>query len=61
MRYQHQETRHTDVRFERRKGEAQLSSTMTKVFPSLAMRGSFLSQDRADLGEAVRQVLLLKC
>ena len=46
-------TSHTDDQGERRKGEAQLSRTMTTVFRSCVMRASSLSQDRADFAEAV--------
>ena len=41
---------------ERRKGEAQLSPTMTTVFRSCVMRSSFLSQDHADLAEPVKSL-----
>ena len=49
-------TRHTDDQVERRKGEAQLSPTMATVFRSCVMRASFMSQDRADFGEAVKSL-----
>ena len=49
-------TRHTDDQVERRKGEAQLSPTMTTVFRFCVMRASFLSQDRAGFGEALKSL-----
>ena len=42
---------------ERRKREAQLARTMTTVFRCCVMRASFLSPDRADLGEAVKSLV----
>ena len=47
-------TRHTDDQVERRNGEAQQYPAMTTVFQSCVVRASFLSQDRADLGEAAK-------
>ena len=46
----------TDARVEQRKREPQVSKEETSLFRSCLMRASFLSQDRADLGEAVKSL-----
>ena len=49
-------TKPTEARVEQRKRETQLSKSHGSAFRSCLMRASFLSQDRADLGEAVKSL-----
>ncbi|CAE8666137.1 unnamed protein product, partial [Polarella glacialis] len=46
----------SDDEFEKRRQSKPLSAAQTSAYRSCLMRGSFLSQDRADLGEAVKSL-----